>query len=405
MSRTPLGDEGLFRGRFGRLAVGMLLAEFVSAAQALVVATILPRVASDLHGIPLYGFTFSGYLVVSFIFTALAGDWADRFGPRRVLAFAYPLLAAGLIVSAAAPSMGVLILGRAIEGAGGGLDYVSTLGAIGKVFDDRQRTRMLALMSTMWVVPSLIGPTLGAFITETLGWRWVFWIFVPLVAVSAFLVLPALGEQAPQPRHSRTVVPRTLWPAIVAFFLLLAAFFGADSFAPLMLTHVRGAPLWIGGLCVTLAALGWAIGSNIVPRMQESISRATIVRIGAASIAIGAILLAVTALSAVPIAVALIGWTIGGIGIGLAYTTLSAGALEAAPDGSEGRVSSATMMSGILGMAIATAAGGEFISAVERSGLPLSTGVAAAFCVAAACAVGLYFIASRLDSLGGRSGG
>jgi predicted MFS family arabinose efflux permease len=354
----------------------------------------------------LYGYAFSGYLIAQFVMTPIAGAWSDRVGVRRVLLFTYPLITAGLVFSGSAPTMPVFIVARFVEGAAGGMDAAIAFSAVAKLFPEEQRSRMLALFSSMWVVPAVAGPAAGALIAQSIGWRWAFYAFIPLVALSAVLVIPNVERTPTSESHpmdavrmlfSRNVLlaRRGLPAGIAAFFLLFAAFFGADSFVPLYLTHERGQPLIVGGLSVMLAALGWSLTSFAVPPLRERFSTAALAFVAAALLSIGCLALLVTTIIALPIALILACWIIGGAGIGIAYTTIFSDVFEQAQGGREGATTSAALMAALLGMVFGTGLGGVALTVAQRSGAGIDTGLTAAFAVALACAIGLVGIAHR----------
>jgi MFS family permease len=400
----------IFAGRRGRLAGGLMLAEFVTALQALVVATVLPQVAGSLHGYAYYGYAFSGYLIAQFIMTPIAGAWVDRFGVRRILLIAYPMVAFGLAVSGSATTMSMFIGARVIEGAAGGMDAVVAFSAVAKLFPESQRSRILALFSTMWAVPSVVGPVAGAFIAQTLGWRWAFYIFIPLIAVSAALVVPNVQEtstsqsravDAVKMLFSRAVLSaqRGLPAGIAAFFFLFAAFFGADGFVPLYLNHERHQPLIVGGFAVMLAALGWSFASIAVPRLRSQFSTATLVAATAVCLIAGTAVLLVATIVQLSIPLILSCWTLGGVGIGIGYNTILSDVFERAEGGREGTVSSVALMAALLGMVVGTGLGGLALTVAQRSGYSISAGLTGAFGVSLVCAIGLLGIAHRQPKL------
>jgi MFS family permease len=396
----------IFAGRTGRLAAGLMLAEFVTALQALVVATVLPQVARNLHGYALYGYAFSGYLVAQFVMTPIAGAWTDRVGVRRVLLVCYPLIVAGLAFSGSAPTMPVFIGARFVEGASGGMDAAIAFSAVAKLFPEEQRSRVLALFSAMWVIPAIAGPAAGAFIAQTIGWRWAFYAFIPLVALSAALVVPNVQLTATSESHpmdavrmlfSRNVLRarRGLPAGIAAFFLLFAAFFGADSFVPLYITHERGQPLIVGGLSVMLAALGWSLTSFAVPLLRERFSTRALVYAAAACLTSGCAALVTTTIVPLPIPVVLGCWVVGGAGIGISYTTIFSDVFERAEGGREGATTSAALMAALLGMVFGTGLGGLALTIAQHAGNSIGVGLTGAFAVALACAAGLFAVANR----------
>ena len=129
----------VFRGRRGRLTAGLLLLEALVAIQVLVVATILPDIRRDLGMVQLYGLVFTASSLATLAAIPIAGQALDRFGARATLAPTLLCFISGLIVSATAPAMPVVLIGQFLQGAGGGGLYALSLGTIAKTYPDRLR--------------------------------------------------------------------------------------------------------------------------------------------------------------------------------------------------------------------------------------------------------------------------
>jgi predicted MFS family arabinose efflux permease len=303
--------------------------------------------------------------------------------------------------------MAIFIAARAVEGAAGGMDAVIALGTVAKVFPARQRARILALFSTMWALPAVVGPAAGAFIADTIGWRWAFYAFIPLVALSAVLVLLNLRDtptSESQPMDAIKVLAQPgLSAAIAAFFFVFSAFFGADGFVPLYLTHERHQPLIIGGFSVMLAALGWTFAGMAVPRLRSNLSTAALVSIAGVFLIAGCSVLTFATVVPIHIAIVLAFWMLGGAGIGVAYTTIFADVFERAESGREGAVTSSALMAALLGMVFGTGFGGLALTVAQRLGYSIGAGLLGAFGFALLSAMGLLTIAHR-QSPPGESG-
>ncbi len=184
MEPTPVGPapwREVFRGARGRLVVGLVLLETLVAVHILVVAAVMPSVLRDLGHLPLYGWSFTAAALAQFGAIPVAGAAVDRFGPRRVLLITATVYLTGLLISALAPTMQVLIAGRFLQGAAGGAGYALSLGAVAKTLPVEIRPRVLALLATAWLLPGLLGPPLGALLASTVGWRWAFIVPIPLL--------------------------------------------------------------------------------------------------------------------------------------------------------------------------------------------------------------------------------
>jgi MFS family permease len=268
---------------------------------------------------------------------------------------------------------------------------------------------MLSLNSTMWVVPALIGPGLGAYVAIVFGWRWAFAGLLPLAAVAAVLLLPAVDARPAQERvdvfgalrllFSRATLRARpgLHASFIAFGLMHASFFGADAYVALMLTTVRGISLQLSSLCITLAVVGWSLAALCAPPLLARFGAAWVVFLGAIACALGAGVLTAVALGA-PIPVAFAGSLISGAGIGFGYPTLSAVAFGFAEKGNEGAVSSATLLAGIVGIIVGVLACGASVAYSARGGMSLQSAMVDAFGIAALFGVLLATLYRRLPS-------
>ncbi|MHB8141108.1 MAG: MFS transporter [Vulcanimicrobiaceae bacterium] len=399
----------VFTGKRGRIAVGLLIGEFATALQALVVATILPRVVLDLHGLPAYPLAFVAFLAASIAVLPFAGPWSDRFGARRVLGTGFALLAIGTSVAALSASMPVFVGARLIEGAGAGLDYAISFAMIARLFPEPLRPRMFALMSTMWVVPSILGPSYGAFVATIFGWRWAFASFVPLIGLAALLMLPALdaGPASGVPSDAYAALRRlfsraTLYArdrthtAYLAFALLHAGFFGADAYVTLLLVRVDRYSLAAASVAVTLGALGWSGASAAQPALYARLGVARLVRLGAGCGLLGALGLLAVAFGA-PAYGAFPAWTLAGAGMGLAYPTISLAAFaDVAPNG-EGTTASATLLAATIGMALGIGICGASVSLAGMLDGALTIALLWTYACAALFSVALFLLARRLS--------
>src|SRR5579859_237394 len=195
------GDEGRVPGLWApqrrALTAGLVLTVTFVASEALAVVTVMPVVARDLGGLRLYGWVFSGFMLGSVIGIVLAGREADRRGPAVPFAAGVVLFSAGLAIAGTAPSMGVLVAGRVLQGIGAGAVPAVAYASIGRSFTGALRARMMAVLSTAWVVPGLAGPAISAEVAHLFGWRWVFLGLLPIVAVAGAIAVPALIRLGP----------------------------------------------------------------------------------------------------------------------------------------------------------------------------------------------------------------
>ncbi|MFI6529063.1 MFS transporter [Streptomyces uncialis] len=196
-------DEGGVLGRTYRaLSVGIVSVVLLIAFEATAVGTAMPVAARELDGVSLYAFAFSGYFTTSLFGMVLSGQWADRRGPLGPLATGIVAFGAGLALSGTAGAMWLFILGRAVQGLGGGLVIVALYVVVSRAYPERLRPSIMAAFAASWVIPSVVGPLVSGLVTEHLGWRWVFLGIPALVLVPLALALPQIRSRASGPAEA-----------------------------------------------------------------------------------------------------------------------------------------------------------------------------------------------------------
>jgi len=414
------------------LTAGLVLTITLAAFEALAVVTILPLIAEDLQGLRLYGWVTSAFFLGTLVGVVVAGQEADRRGPAPPFAAGLAVFAAGLALGGAAPTMGLLVAARALQGLGAGALTAVSYVAVRRAYPEAVRPRVFAIWSTAWVMPGLVGPAVSAEVAQRLGWRIVFLGLLVGVAVSALLTLPALrklgrgtgaaarmatvrdalrvaagtglvlaGLLRPQPVVAAILLLaggalgfgplRRLLPAgtlrarghvpaaIASRGLLTFVFFGADSYIPLTLTSVRGQSVRVAGLVLTASTLSWTAGAWVQERLAARWSPRHAITLGMCLLSASIVVVASGLLATTPLAVPIAGWTTAAFGIGLAYAPTSLVVLARAPDGQEGSLSAALQLSDNLGVAIGAGLGGAAVAYGEAAAWPASTGLAIAF--------------------------
>jgi MFS family permease len=445
--RPPRWRE-VFAGSRGRLTSGLLLLEALVAVQYLVIATIMPDIRRDLGMTQLYGLAFTSWSLATLASIPIAGRSIDRFGARPVLAPVVALFGAGLVVAATAPTMPTLLVGHFVLGVGGGGLYALSLGVVAKEYPDRLRARVLALLATMWILPGLIGPPLGALIASTIGWRWAYVAPLPLLGLGAALIAPALrkvteagassdpisfrwplqlmvgaglvftgitvvrawallpigaGLAIGIPALSRVLPPGTLHArrgapsAALGAFLLSVGFLTMDAFLTLTLTSVRGLSLGKAGLAVTTAAVTWAAGSAWQSGRADRIRLPLFALWGTLLVLAGELAVASTLRASTPLIIAYIGWAIAGTGMGIAYPTFPLAVMRSAAEGEESKELSGVLLMDVLGVGTGAGLGGGAIALSAAIGSSLAAGIGWSFCIGFAALVVLAFIAVRID--------
>ena len=185
------------------LTVGLVFTITLVAAEALAVATAMPVVARDLGGLQLYGWVFSAFFLGSLIGIAVVGGLIDERGMLFPFVGGLVLFAIGLLICGLAPSMETMVVGRFIQGLGGGAVPPVAYVAIGRGLPDRLRPSMFAMLSAAWVLPGVVGPAIAGLIAETWHWRLVFLGLFPLLGVAGAVAIRALRGIPDEPRPTR----------------------------------------------------------------------------------------------------------------------------------------------------------------------------------------------------------
>ena len=173
--------------------LGVMLTLLLVALDQTVVGTAMPRIIADLNGLAVYAWVTTAYLVASTVVVPVAGKLGDMFGRKPFMLVGMIGFMAGSWACGFAQNMTELILFRSLQGAFGGILFANTFTVLADIFaDPAQRVRMQGLFGAVFGLSSVIGPTVGGFITDNWGWRWVFYVNIPVGILAVAVTLAAL---------------------------------------------------------------------------------------------------------------------------------------------------------------------------------------------------------------------
>lgn len=418
--------------RYAAVTLGVFSLAFLFAFEALAVATVMPEVVRDLDGLSLYAVAFAAPLATSILALVVAGPTADRVGPVPVLDVGLVVFCVGVLLAGLAPSMPLFIAGRLLHGAGGGALGVALYVVIAEAYPGPMRPRVFAILTSAWVLPAVVGPSIAAGVAATVGWRWVF-LGVPVLAIGAWWLVRSAGVVHQRgdatPLSGRRIVVASLaaggvlavsaggqrgfdaWPIAVGVGLAAAigagtrllprgawsgargvpsmlgtrgaigaSFTLAEVNLPLLLVLGRDLPLVAVGAVLTSGAVTWCLGAVLAARWERLADQVLRVRLGAGLVAVGVAGSTLAALPEVPLALPVAAWGLGGLGIGMAFSTISVLVLDASADGSYGVSSSALQLNDYLVTSAVLAIGSvifaAFVDSAPVTGAALIVGLA-----------------------------
>lgn len=392
----------------------------LAAFEGLAISAALPQVAAELGDVHLLPWVVTAYMLMSGVATVVAGSLVDSFGARAVFRVAIFLFVAGAVIASFVPSMPVMIAARLIHGAGGGAVIAVGIAAVGLIYPSHLMGRAFAANATVWGVMGVAGPGIAALMLTTLGWRWIFLVNIPLglmalaagwrvmpgqvdattsrrvdavgvVAVlvfNAFLLMAvdtlglgsvlwlagavAVGALAwihirrtPNPiMRVRHLASQPFGTLAISLALLITGTVGMSSFLTLYVRGGRGASEFVTAWSVFFFVTGWTVGANVSSRLIDRMAETTVLGLGflLTTPALGAVGLAVTLDSPLPVVLAIM--VVAGAGVGLA-TNAGLTLLRALSDSAEiGRASAAHQFYRNQGFTLGAALAGAVILAV-----------------------------------------
>ena len=249
-SAAPAGSPAAFTGldRQGKLVfVGLMLGMFVASLSQTIVGPALPRIVAELGGVEYYSWVATAAMLVSAVAVPIVGKLSDLYGRRWFYLAGLAIFMLGSILAGMATNFWFLVGARAVQGLGMCTLMPLSQTIIGDIIPPRQRGKYQGIMGAVFGVTSVVGPLLGGTVTDNLGWRWLFYLTLPIGVVAFAFILRYLHlPRAAQRGKVDLLGIATLTPGLVIG--LLATTWGGNDFA-------WGSPVIIGMYAVAAVLL------------------------------------------------------------------------------------------------------------------------------------------------------
>ena len=251
--------------------VALMLGMFLAALDQTIVSTALPTIVGDLGGLNHLSWVVTSYLLASTISTPLYGKLGDMIGRKPIFLAAILIFLAGSMLAGLSQSMGELIGFRALQGMGAGGLMVGAQAIIADIVPPRERGRYMGLIGSVFALASVAGPLLGGFLVDSLSWRWVFYVNMPVGALAVLIVATRLHLHTPHTRHSIDYLGAALLSGAVGALILLTTWGGSE--------YAWGSGLIIGlgiAAAVLLATFIWWEGRTAEPILPLELFRSRV---------------------------------------------------------------------------------------------------------------------------------
>ncbi len=442
-------DEGLHTARHVRAApilvtkapsarrrlvlAACLMATFMAAVESTIIATAMPTIVADLGGFSLFSWVFAVYLLTQAVAIPVYGRLADIYGRKKVFYGGAGLFLVGSTLCGFAHGMVALILFRALQGFGaGGVQPIATT-ILGDIYTPTERAHVQGLVSSVFGVAAVLGPSLGAFLVEQVGWQLVFWVNLP-IGVAAIAMVAAFLEETVEHRQHRidylgslllmigvgalmlvlvqggslpretTVIlgavaiavlailavhenstpepmlPLELWRNRIILVgslggaVIAAVMIGISAFLPTYVQGAMGRSATAGGLVLGMMSVTWAIASFYGGRLMVRTTYRLTAILGTLALIVGsAVLIALTPEHGVIWAG--VGSLVIGIGMGLCNTTFIVSIQAAVPWQQRGAATSSCMFLRFVGQAIGAAGFGAVLNLTMLRDAPDAVGM------------------------------
>jgi EmrB/QacA subfamily drug resistance transporter len=207
---------------------GLLLAIMLAMLDQLVVSTALPRIVGDLGGVTHLSWVVTAYVLASTITTPLYGKLGDQYGRKRLLMFAIVLFLIGSALAGLSQTMDQLIAFRALQGLGAGGLLVGAIATIGDLVSPRERGQYMGYIMAAMTLAMVAGPLVGGYITDSLSWRWIFYINMPIGGAALIYLALTLHVPVHKVRHKIDYLGALLLAVAASSLVLLTTWGGTQ---------------------------------------------------------------------------------------------------------------------------------------------------------------------------------
>jgi EmrB/QacA subfamily drug resistance transporter len=428
-TRATRAEVGL-RSERGPILLAVMLSIGLVAIDATILATAVPAVVSDLGGFTSFPWMFSIYLLAQAVSVPLYGKLADVYGRRPLMLLGVGLFLVGSLLCGIAWSMPALIVFRLVQGLGAGAVQPIGMTILGDIYTLQERATVQGYVASVWAMASLIGPTLGGIFSDTIGWRWIFFVNLPLGLVAGLVLWRWSEVRGERTRHTIDVTGAALlgtggtllllalleggvawgWgsPASLGLFagaaLFLAAFvvveqrvsepvlpmwvfkmrvlnvanagslvvgvltLGLSSYVPLYAQQVLGSNALVAGLALAAMTIGWPIAATTAGRFYLTLGFRATFLMGSAFALVGALLLLTVNGDSSVLHLAFPCFVMG-IGFGYVASPAVVAAQTAVDWSRRGVATGANMFARSIGSAVGVAVFGAVVNSVVSSRL------------------------------------
>ncbi|MDI3339629.1 MAG: MDR family MFS transporter [Sphaerobacter sp.] len=255
---SPVLRGAVSTRRLVLIMASVLLGLLLAALDQTIVGTAMPRVIADLNGLEHYAWVFTAYMLASTVTVPIYGKLSDLYGRRLFFLLGIALFLAGSALSGMSQTMTQLILFRGVQGLGAGAMLPLAIAITGDIFPPSERGKWQGLTGSIFGLSSIVGPTLGGWLTDNWGWRWVFYVNMPVGALALLTAAVALPQLRSQRHH--TIDYLGVATLVAATVPMLLAFSWAGTEYP------WGSPQIIGMLAFSAVMLVITIGVELRAR-------------------------------------------------------------------------------------------------------------------------------------------